>query len=353
MTSPTQPPEGFAPPPETKAAKPVDRPFRYLGLLLATLAAVSFFGAMFFEDPDLTPAARIVRMLTFPATLISILLAHEMGHYLASRRLGVDASLPYFIPAPVGVGTFGAFIRIRQPIRKRLDLMIMGSAGPLAGFALALPLAVAGVYLSRFMPIQGFEGFKLGDSLGFYLLGLIIKGSPPQGQDLILHPIAFAAWLGFFVTSLNLLPVSQLDGGHVLHSMSPRAHKIVSRIMFIGLLAWGLFGDFPKEDRTFYLIGAVLLLGVGISALFYVKDFKRLRKWIAVAAACWIAFLVVENIETSTVVWVVWSTVVFWIGLDHPPAAQDDALSGKSLLPGWLCALVFVLTFIPMPIGAM
>lgn len=330
-----------------------DRPYLHFVLFIITILTCTAAGFLLFGDPSLGPGGALIRALTFPAALLSILLAHEMGHYLVARRSGIDCSLPYFIPAPVGVGTFGAFIRIRQPIPGRQNLLAIGAAGPLAGIALALPITIAGIWLSEYRPITGFSGFRLGDSLGFWLLAKIIKGSAPAGQELYLHPIAFAAWLGFFITSLNLLPMSQLDGGHVLYAMSPRGHALVSRLVFIGLIALGVFGDFPAHRKWIFIPVGTALVVLAIGLIIKPTKTKMARNFLAAAAIGWVVLLAALEQDSSTVVWVVWGAIAYWIGLSHPPTKTDVPISRQALVPGWLCMIVFILTFIPNPIGFM
>ncbi len=149
---------------------------------------------------------------------MAILLAHEMGHYLTCRYYGISASLPYFIPAPTIVGTMGAFIRIRSPIHHRAALLDVGIAGPIAGFVLAIPALLIALTQSRFVVPDPAGGFGLGEPLIFKLLEFLMGKVPPPGMDLDLHPIGLAAWFGFFATALNLLPVGQLDGGHIAYA---------------------------------------------------------------------------------------------------------------------------------------
>ncbi|MGH9665274.1 MAG: site-2 protease family protein, partial [Bryobacteraceae bacterium] len=156
--------------------------------------------------------------LPFSLTLLTILLAHELGHYLMCLHYGVDASRPYFIPAPTLIGTFGAFIRIRSPIYSKRVLFDIGIAGPIAGFVVLLAPLIAGVALSKVSP-----GISLRSDLVYGTPGLlrllewiVFPGVSPQ--DIYLHPVARAAWVGLLATALNLLPIGQLDGGHILYA---------------------------------------------------------------------------------------------------------------------------------------
>jgi membrane-associated protease RseP (regulator of RpoE activity) len=220
-------------------------------LFLATVVTTLGAGAMLAgADPFSEPAA-LLEGVPFSAALLLILGAHESSHYLTSRRHGVRSTLPLFIPAPTLAGTFGAVIRIESPIPDRRSLLEIGVAGPLAGFLVALPLAVAGLRLSRVAAhgaaAGGSEaGLGLGSSLVFSLLERLVLGPLPEQASLVLHPVAFAAWIGFFVTAINLLPVGQLDGGHALYALAGRRQEGISRIAVLalaplGFLWWGWF----------------------------------------------------------------------------------------------------------------
>jgi len=165
-----------------------------------------------------TAPETLVRGIPFAATLLSILLVHEMGHYIAARRSGVLVTLPYFIPAPTLLGTFGAFIRMRSPVTDRGALVMIGAAGPLAGFLIALPALWIGVATSHLGVIPD-VAIQLGDSLIMRAAVAVIHGPIPAGQDLFLNSVGLAAWAGILVTALNLLPIGQLDGGHVAYAL--------------------------------------------------------------------------------------------------------------------------------------
>ncbi len=177
--------------------------------------------------------------LPFSLTLLAILLAHEFGHYLACRYYHVDASLPYFIPFPSFIGTLGAFIRIRSPIYSRQVLFDIGIAGPLAGFVFLLPALGIGLAYSKIIPgIANRGDFIIGVPLLVRLLdAAVFPGVSPA--DIYLHPIARAAWVGIFATALNLLPIGQLDGGHILYSFVGNRHKLLSKIFVVALLPLG------------------------------------------------------------------------------------------------------------------
>jgi len=166
----------------------------------------------------------------YSASIMTILLSHEMGHYVMSRRYGVPATLPYFIPLPMPpFGTLGAIIRMKGVILNKKALFDIGVAGPLSGFVVAIPFIVLGIKLSEIQRITGsnIPFLQLGDPLLFKILQKMLLGDIPEGYDLVLHPFAYAGWVGLFVTALNLLPVGQLDGGHVIYAVFGNRSKWV------------------------------------------------------------------------------------------------------------------------------
>lgn len=239
------------------------------------------------------------RGLPFSLTLMSILLAHEMGHYVTARRHGVRVTLPFFLPGiPVlfSPGTFGAFIRIQSPPQSRRVLFDVGAAGPWAGACLAIPAVIYGLRLSELRPIPPtFSGVELGDCLLFKLLAHYVVGPIPYGFDIVLHPVALAGWFGLLVTVLNLLPVGQLDGGHVVYAMFGGWHRWISRLFVLFTVAVGLLG------------------------------------WPG---------------------WFVWTVLMLLVGVDHPPTLDRvTPLDRGRRLAGWLTLALFVMTFVPVPIA--
>lgn len=219
-----------------------------------------FSGDEFFEMfRALAHPADLVRGLPFSLTLLSILLAHEMGHYLACMYYRIDASLPYFLPAPTPIGTLGAFIRIRAAIYHKKELFDIGIAGPLAGFAFVVPALGIGLAFSKVIPGIAQDGDLIfGKPWIQRLLELVIFPGV-SGADIYLHPVARAAWVGVLATALNLLPIGQLDGGHILYSFIGDSHRLVSRLFIFGaLFPLGIF--FSRS----WLVWAVLLLLFGM-----------------------------------------------------------------------------------------
>lgn len=245
----------------------------------------------------------ILEGLPFALTLMTILLVHELGHYIASRIHRTEATLPYFIPAPSFIGTFGAFIKMKSPIITRKALIDIGASGPIAGFVVSVVASFWGLYHSEVIPIDmayKSEGvLTLGDSLLFNFLSWLAIGVMPANHDILLHPVAFAGWIGLFVTSLNLIPIGQLDGGHILYAVAGHWHKAIS-VFFTALLA---------------VMGIASTFGMG--------------GW--------------EG-------WALWAVLMIIMGLSHPPVIfWEPNLSKSRRVVAWACLVIFVITFIPAP----
>jgi membrane-associated protease RseP (regulator of RpoE activity) len=184
-------------------------------------------------------AIRYLAGFPFAGTLMTILLVHELGHYFTARYYRAAVSLPYFIPFPLGIGTLGAIIFMRSPARNRNSLFDIAVAGPLAGLAVAVPAVILGLHWSKIVPTPpgGDAGFG---SLLTWALTYLFFGPIPSGHTLFTHPIADAAWAGFFVTALNLFPVGQLDGGRIAYALFGRRHGAIGRATVAGLLVVGV-----------------------------------------------------------------------------------------------------------------
>ncbi len=244
--------------------RPRQRYWLHILLLLATIFTTMMVGtrlemnylqgrAIFTTGDDFIPLfpigfilqhpSRILMGLPFSLTLMGILLAHEMGHYIFCLRYGVYATLPYFIPAPTLIGTMGAFIRIKSPIRTRSALFDIGIAGPIAGFVVAFPVMLFALTLSKPAPavVDG-DTITTNFPLIFqFVHTYIIGGTTIPLEQMLLHPTAIAAWVGMFATALNLLPGGQLDGGHIVYALFPKAHRYISRITVGALLPMGIW----------------------------------------------------------------------------------------------------------------
>lgn len=238
--------DGFViPPPRLKFQ---DRIWLHVALFVATIATTTIVGAEhylsfiadFVEPPRVPVLTLLVRGFWYSGTILLILGAHELGHYFACRYYQVDASLPFFLPAPFVflTGTLGAFIRIREPIRSKRMLFDIGIAGPIAGFVFALPALFVGLAMSRVVVLPDrFTGLELGEPLLFKAASWLVWGSIPNGSSINMHPVAFAAWFGLLATALNLFPIGQLDGGHISYAVLGRRSTIVTLVM-LGIAVW-------------------------------------------------------------------------------------------------------------------
>jgi membrane-associated protease RseP (regulator of RpoE activity) len=278
----------------------------HLLLLGATLISTTFCGGLYFgwlDSPDVfergTNPLLLFEGLKFSVPLLLILGAHEMGHLWAARSHRLRATLPYFLPMPIpfpySPGTLGAVIRIQEPVRTRRQLMDVGAAGPIAGFVITVPLLLIGLGLSEVQQVDPEQPLVyFGEPLIFRLLarGLFFPALGPT-EDIFLHPTAWAAWFGLLVTALNMLPFSQLDGGHV---------------------GYALFGRWHRHG-VWLLLGA--LIGLGF---------------------LWPG-------------WWMWSLIVTVLGVRHPPVIDEDrALDRRRRLIGWLAFAIFALSFAPVPV---
>jgi membrane-associated protease RseP (regulator of RpoE activity) len=218
----------------------------YAAIALFALTALSvLFASTAAQAPDWEWVLRHpLAGLPFAASLLGILLAHEMGHYWMARHVGVAASLPYFIPMPLSLfGTMGAIIRTRSPMRSRRQLLALGAAGPLAGMVVAVPILIVGLLRSQVQPIPAQPGLLIeGNSLLYAGLKLLLFGRllPSGGYDVFLDPVAFAAWAGLLLTSVNLIPAGQLDGGHIAYALLGNRAKWLNRLAVFATAALGL-----------------------------------------------------------------------------------------------------------------
>jgi membrane-associated protease RseP (regulator of RpoE activity) len=211
-----------------------------------------------------------------------------MGHYLTALVYGVDVSLPYFLPAPTLIGTMGAFIRIRSPIHSKRALFDIGVGGPLAGFVALVGPLVAGVALSRVVPGIVIRGdLTLGTPLAMRLLESLIFPGVRSG-DISLHPVARAAWAGLLATALNLLPIGQLDGGHILYSFAGERTRLLSRFFVAVLAALGLYQLVASHYASGYTwllwAGVLFFFGMRHPSIYDPRPIGRLRAWLGIAA---------------------------------------------------------------------
>ena len=206
-----------------------------LTFVTTTVVGADHFGSFYLDfgnrTMDLSTTQVLLSGLWYSASILAILGAHEFGHYYACRYYHVDASLPYFLPAPFPLtGTLGAFIRIRQVIPGKRELFDIGIAGPIAGFVVAIPVLLIGMALSRVTPLPPDTGgfVELGEPLLFKGVAWLFFGTPPDGYSINMHPMAFAAWFGLLATALNLFPIGQLDGGHISYAVLGRKSTLVT-----------------------------------------------------------------------------------------------------------------------------
>ena len=237
-------------PPIIKSGIPLkhqrDRPLINLFLFLATLASTMYTGSVYYAgfQANFTTDIPSVSLLTgtwYSLSILAILGTHEFGHYFACRYYNLNTSLPYFLPAPFMTGTIGAVIRIREQIPTKRMLFDIGIAGPIAGFIIAVPTLFIGIWLSQVSPLPNSGDtliISLGEPLLFQIAASMIWGSIPEGYAINLHPMGFAAWVGLLVTSLNLFPIGQLDGGHISYAtLGSRSTMVTlaSALIVIGL----------------------------------------------------------------------------------------------------------------------
>ncbi len=261
-----------------------------LTFITTLLAGTMLNGIIPWEQPE-----KIYVGLPFSLTLLLILMAHELSHYFMSRKHKVPATLPYFIPAPTLIGTFGAIIKMRSPIYDRRSLIDIGAAGPIGGFVVSVFVVMIGLSLSEVKPSGEIkEGIVFGSSILFSFFSDVIFHIDPDKYDIILHPVAFAGWVGLLVTSLNLLPIGQLDGGHITYALFGEKHCAIAKTV----------------------IPILILLGI-----FY---------WAG---------------------WMIWAVLMLIIGYRHPPVVYPEIqLDRKRKIIGWTCLVIFILTFTVAPI---
>ncbi len=273
----------------------------HLLLFVLTVFSTLFAGAYFIQEYNLFAEfprrllPGLVKGAPFAVPLMLILGGHEMAHYMNSRRHKVLATLPYFIPFPNLFGTLGAVIKMKSRIRDKSALIDIGASGPIVGFILSVIVCSIGLSMSRALPARPPVSGQtvLGGSLIYnFLMRIFIKGDL-HAQAVDLSPVAVAGWVGLFVTSMNLMPIGQLDGGHVSYAFFTRRHKLISNIFVAVLLAMGLL--FPG--------------------------------------------------------WLVWGVLLLFLGTKHPPVENpDEPLDAKRIAIGILALLIFIITFAPVPI---
>jgi membrane-associated protease RseP (regulator of RpoE activity) len=369
---------------------------KHLALFLITVLTVSLTGSGFvgftpsYFPLGLPSISDFYRGLLFAGLLLGFLGVHEFGHYFAALYHHIKVTLPYFIPIPLGIGTVGAVIRIKQKINDTYKMFDVGAAGPLAGFVVSLGVLLYGFstlpdpsfiqnfagheavkeYVAQYgvypdNPLQETNGNMLivGDTLLYSFLASFFENVPPM-WEMYHYPFLFAGWLGLFFTALNLTPIGQLDGGHILYSLIGfEKHKTVARIFFAVLITLGGIEALPfihlslgEYDYSYGLVSWMIWGGVLMMLLR--KTFRDDIDWIlpvwatSLAATALYLFFVVGNLTTSgSLIWVVWSFfIAYFVGIEHPPALRERELDPTRKFLGWLSMVIFVLCISPNPL---
>jgi len=316
-----------------KEAQLTERPqrlFLHVVLFLATFLTTTAAGAMYVHEKG--AIIPIADGLEYSVPLLLILVCHELGHYFAARAHGVDASLPYFIPLPPWIsmlGTMGAVIGMRDVTTDRKKLIDIGAAGPLAGIIVAIPVLVYGLARSKVGVIAG-DGYQEGNSILYAVLKHALKGEwLPQGyRDVAMHPTAWAGWAGLLVTMINLLPIGQLDGGHI---------------------ATAYFGNgYNRFARAFHRALPLMAIGVFAWVMHVIRD---------QAGARWDWWLGANIATGAALFWMIWYVLLSILGrlsgagVDHPEVDEKKLPASRRAL-FWLVLLVFALIFMPVPLRA-
>ncbi len=371
---------------------------KHLALFLVTFVCVALAGAYFVGfEPSLFPVmlpnlSDFYRGLLFAALLLGFLGTHEFGHFFAAMYHNIKVSLPYFIPFPLGIGTVGAVIRIKQKINDTYKMFDIGIAGPLAGFVVSLAILLYGFStLPDPSYIQNFEGHEavkeyvtqhgvypdnipegdatngqtliVGNTLLYGFMASFFENVPPM-WEMYHYPFLFAGWLGLFFTALNLTPIGQLDGGHILYSLIGfKKHRMVARIFFGVLVTLAGIEAVPFIHLSLgeydSAVGSLSWL-IWAAVLFWLlrKAFHGDHRWIAPALivslllSAGYLYLVQGSIETSSsLIWVIWSFfVAYLVKIEHPPALYERPLDPTRKALGWISMVIFVLCISPNPL---
>ncbi|MCD6498577.1 MAG: site-2 protease family protein [Deltaproteobacteria bacterium] len=306
-------------------------------LFLTTCVTTTFWGAVYAG----AGWATWWKGLSYSAPLMGILLTHEMGHYLAARHHRIPASLPYFIPFPFGLGTLGAVISMKGRIESRNALVDVGAAGPLAGFVVAVVVLLVGLSQSTVGTVPpGSSLATEGNSILYILLKFAVTGRylPSGGLDVFLTPMALAGWIGFLVTMINLIPVGQLDGGHVAYAFFGERYQAFSRRLhrFLPVMAVAVMAYV-----TIDALGQIAPQPPNIVPAAY-------RLWPLVS---WRSALTAGFFAGFP--WLLWPGLLWLLsrtsgGIDHPPVGQDELTRGRRVI-AWTVGLLFLLIFTPVP----
>ncbi len=290
-------------------------------LLFFTTCATTFYAGLY-SGGVLSFSDGIIYM----SAIMTILLVHELGHFTAARIHKVDASLPYFIPMPLPpIGTFGAVITMARPPETKASLLDIGAAGPLAGVLVAIPVCFLGLVLSKVQPLSQLPKGAImeGNSLLYMMLKHLAHPEMGPGDDVFLHPLAWAGWIGLLVTSLNMLPAGQLDGGHVVYALFGRkAHFRIAWIVRRGVLLLGL-------------------TGLACQVIIAYKP-----------AFAWMASLGLDELvlrASGMLGWLIWAILLRFVGGKHPSTHDENTpLDPWRRMVGWTALGIMVLTFMPV-----
>ena len=382
--------------------------FRHSLLFILTFLSASLTGALFVGHTSGMPDDFVLfsgdgfrfymdmvlwEGVLFASLLLGFLAVHEFGHYFAAMRHRISASLPYFIPFPISpIGTLGAVIRIRSQIYNSRHMFDVGAAGPIAGFITALIILLYGfATLPEPDYMQNFAGHELlneyierhgsfpdepisdtgnrepdvmvlGNTLLFSVIASFFDDVPPM-WELYHYPFLFAGWLGLFFTALNLLPVGQLDGGHILYTLiGYRRHRMVARGFFLVVMVLAGLGAIPMIQTilmdtdipltlTSWLIWALISLvligrGFGMDAAWVFGG------WLFVLLSDLVLLVIFDpSIFSGFTIWIFWALfIVFLVKIEHPPVALEEPLTPGRKILGWICMVIFLLCISPNPI---
>lgn len=379
--------------------KPKNKPgiktiLKHLALFVATFVCVTYVG-IFWVGHTATAESftdMLPQGILFAVLLLGFLAAHEFGHYFAGVYHNIRVSLPYFIPIPIGIGTMGAVIRIKEQIKNTKKLFDVGISGPIAGFVVAIVILLYGfATLPEPEYIENFAGHDeviahiqetgtfpeeppavseeagliiLGDTLLYSFLASFFDDVPPM-YEMYHYPFLFAGWLALFFTALNLMPIGQLDGGHILYSLvGYKKHRQIARICFGALTVLAGIEAIPflyVQFATWFPGYGLVSTFVWAAVLFFLlrRAYNGTHQWIA---PVWTASLILSIgylyfsgtgfEQFGSLIWVVWCFfLVYFVRMEHPPVIYEEPLSPRRRVLGWISMVIFVLCISPAPIS--
>lgn len=366
---------------------------KHVGLFVLTFITVTFTGMLWVGQSASAEAwyHMIPEAALFASLLLGFLAVHEFGHYFAAVYHKVRVTLPYFIPLPIGIGTLGAVIKIKEQIHETKKLFDIGIAGPVAGFVASLLILLIGLatlpepsFIENFeghahiiehideygtfpetppAPSEGAITMVMGNTLLYSFIAGFFDNVPPM-YEMYHYPFLFAGWLGLFFTALNLMPVGQLDGGHILYSLiGYRRHKIVARIAFGFIVTLGSVEAIPMlylslSDWLPGFENLAVVLWAGILFFLLRKAFHNDHAWIS---PVWAISLIIAWVylyigpgsltQSGSLIWVVWSFfLAYFVRMEHPPVTFETELTPGRRMLGWISMVIFILCISPNPI---